>query len=298
MAHLGDVADEAVSRVLRTLSPGSARDTLDGIPLTLDLRLDTHKDGQPLLVADFRGSGGPHTGNLNAPTAVVRAAVLYALRVLVGRPIPLNEGALRHVEILVPPCSIISPPPHAAVVGGNVETSQRLVDLFLMASGARAASQGTMNNLTLGGTRWSLYETIGGGLGASSTAAGGHGRQVHMTNTRATDVEIIEARFPLRLEQFSFRPDSGGSGRHRGGDGLHRMFRVLAETEAALLATRRTRGAKGLAGGQDGAPGCDRIEIDERWRTWDGSATHLTAGDRISVQTPGGGGYGGEEETE
>jgi 5-oxoprolinase (ATP-hydrolysing) len=299
MNHLQDVADEAVGRVITALSPGAATDTMDGV--TLALRLVPGPDG---LLVDLSGTGGPHSGNLNAPPAVVRAAVLYALRVLVDHPIPLNEGALRRVTIRAPYPSVVSPPPDAAIAGGNVETSQRIVDLFLRAAGARAASQGTMNNLTLGGrrpdgTRWSLYETIGGGTGASPHAPGASGQQVHMTNTRATDPEVLEARLPLRLCRFARRAHSGGDGKHRGGDGLIRELELLAPATAALLATRRDTGAPGLAGGREGAPGVDALYRDGRWQPWSGDATALQAGDRVRVKTPGGGGYGrpeGEED--
>jgi 5-oxoprolinase (ATP-hydrolysing) len=247
MSHLQDVAEEAVARVITALSPGAASDTIDGVPLALSL-----KPGAGRLLVDLEGTGGPHAGNLNAPPAVVRAAVLYALRVLVDHPIPLNEGALRRVDIRAPHPSAVSPPPTAAIAGGNVETSQRIVDLFLRAAGARAASQGTMNNLTLGGThpdgsRWSLYETIGGGTGASPRGPGPSGRQVHMTNTRATDPEVLESRLPLRLHRFARRPASGGPGKYPGGDGLIREFELLTPATAALLATRRDSGAPGLA---------------------------------------------------
>jgi 5-oxoprolinase (ATP-hydrolysing) len=291
MAHLRDVAAEAVRDVITHLSDGSATDTLDGIPLQCTLE----RQGTQLHI-DFTGTGPPHSGNLNAPSAVVRAAVLYALRVLVHRPIPLNEGALEPIHLTLPSPSLLNPPEGAAVAGGNVETSQRLADLVLRAAGARAGSQGTMNNLTLGGHHegraWSLYETIGGGCGASPQHEGAHGRQVHMTNTRATDAEVMEARLPLRVRRFSRRPMSGGRGRHAGGDGLIRELEVLAEGEACLLATRRQSGAAGLAGGQPGAPGEDTIYQGASWRPWSGAPTRLAPGDRVRIATPGGGGWG------
>jgi 5-oxoprolinase (ATP-hydrolysing) len=290
MAHLADVADEAVGQVIAGLRgrTGRASDTLAGVPLRVALTVTA----AGRLVVDFAGTGGPHAGNLNAPRAVVRAAVLYTLRVLVGRPVPLNEGALRRVDIRVPAPSILAPPPGAAVVGGNVETSQRLVDLLLAAAGARAASQGTMNNLTLGGAGWSLYETLGGGLGASPLGAGRSGGQVHMTNTRATDPEVLEARLPLRVRRFALRPGSGGAGRHRGGDGLIRELELTCPATASLLATRREAGAPGHAGGEAGAPGADAIGRGDLWERWDGQAVALMAGDRVRVETPGGGGWG------
>ncbi len=322
MGHLRDVAAEAVAEVIAGLPEGRAADALGGpgggasggavsggaasggasdgasggvppggVPLALSLRRSGRR-----LVVDFSGTGGPHRGNLNAPKAVVRAAVLYGLRCLVGRPIPLNEGALRDVEIVIPEPSILAPPEGAAVVGGNVETSQRLVDLFLRAAGARAASQGTMNNLTLGGPggRWSLYETLGGGQGASAAGPGASARQVHMTNTRATDPEVIEARLPLRVRRFSLRHGTGGPGRHRGGDGLIRELELTEAGQVALLATRRASGAPGLAGGGEGVPGRQRLRRGGVWEDWDGRPARLSPGDRVCVETPGGGGWGEE----
>jgi 5-oxoprolinase (ATP-hydrolysing) len=291
MAHLHDVADACTEQVLESLQPGEATDTIDGVPLAMTL--ETH-DGQ--LRVRLQGTGGPHRGNLNAPAAVVRAAVLYAIRVLVARDIPLNEGTLRRVDIQIPEPSILAPPATAAVAGGNVETSQRLVDLFLRAAGAYASSQGTMNNLTLGGElggrAWSIYETIGGGQGASMAGDGPSGRQIHMTNTRATDPEVLETRLPLRLSRFAFRPGSGGKGQTRGGDGLVREIALLAPGTAALLATRRLSGAPGIRGGGPGAPGLDEVRTEGVWRPWDGQPVQVEAGDAIRVQTPGGGGAG------
>ena len=292
MAHLQDVAAEATVRVLRTLTtqPVTVHDTLGDVPLALIL---TVKDRT--LIVDFAGTGGPHRGNLNAPYAVVRAAVLYAMRVLIAQDIPLNEGVFRAVDIRIPQPSILQPSPEAAVAGGNVETSQRLVDLVLRAAGAMAGSCGTMSNLTLGGDGWSLYETIGGGQGATPTEPGASGRQVHMTNTRATDPEVLEARLPLRLVRFSYRSHSGGGGAHPGGDGLIREFEVLGPTTAALLATRRNSGAIGLERGGSGVAGSDNVRVNGVWRSWNGQALPLSTGDRVRIETPGGGGYSPSE---
>jgi 5-oxoprolinase (ATP-hydrolysing) len=285
--HLMDAADEAVRRALPALVDGVATDALDGVPLRLALRV--RPDG---LEIDLTGTGGPHPGNLNAPPAVLCAAVLYVLRGLVDDGLPLNEGALRSVRMVVPHPSIVSPPQGAAVAGGNVETSQRLVDLLLAALGRRAGSQGTMNNLTLGGHGWSLYETLGGGYGATPAAAGRSGRQVHMTNTRATDPEVLERRLPLRVRRFTLRRGSGGAGAQRGGDGLVRELEVLAPAVASLLASRRDVGPAGAAGGGDGAPGCDQIQRVGGWSAWDGASVALAPGDAVRVETPGGGGWG------
>ena len=287
MRHVLDVADELMTDVFASLPVARATDSIGSTPLCVAL--------QPTatgLRVDFSGTGAAHSGNLNAPPAVVRAAVLYSLRVLVQRDIPLNEGALRRVDIYIPQPSILHPPAGAAVAGGNVETSQRIVDLFLRAAGHMAGSQGTMNNLTLGGDGWSLYETLGGGQGASERGPGASARQVHMTNTRSTDPEVLEARLPLRVTHFGVRLSSGGRGVHHGGDGLIREFEVLGNTRVALLATRRERGAEGIRAGP-GRPGYQWIFRSQtgRWETWDGTAEVLCTGDRVRVVTPGGGGW-------
>jgi 5-oxoprolinase (ATP-hydrolysing) len=287
MRVLADVADESIEPVLKSIQEGTASDTLGEV--AIKVRVSTV--GGRLLV-DFSGTGGPHTGNLNAPLAVVRAAILYVLRVLAGREIPLNEGTLRRLDLVVPSPSLLCPSSEAAVVGGNVETSQRLVDLLLRAFGARASSQGTMNNLVLSGDSFSIYETIGGGLGATAEHNGADGRQVHMTNTRATDPEVLEARFPLRLRHFRYRPGTGGKGFRHGGVGLSREFEVCVPATATLLATRRQHGAPGFAGGGAGAVGKDSICVAGNWESWDGREIALEAGDRVRVQTPGGGGWG------
>ena len=292
MQHLQDVAAEALADVVAQLpARATAKDELHGIPLAVALR---HRDGR--LVVDFTGTQGPSPGNLNAPPAVVRAATLYALRVLAGRALPLNEGALRGVDIVVPPGSLLDPPAGAAVAGGNVETSQRLVDLLLRAAGYLAASAGTMSNVTLGGHDWSLYETVGGGQGASSHGPGHSGRQIHMTNTRATDPEVLEARLPVRVRRFARRPHSGGPGQHPGGNGLIRELEVTRPGTAALLATRRQSGAPGLAGGHAGAPGADQLlRANASPEPWDGTPVRLQPGDRVRIVTPGGGGWGEPE---
>ena len=184
----------------------------------------------------------------------MRAAVLYGLRVLGGSDLPLNDGALRHVHIETPKNSMLCPPEQAAVAGGNVETSQRLVDLFLAAANRLAFSTGTMNNLTIGGPDWAYYETIGGGQGASATQDGASGRQCHMTNTSATDPEVLERRLPLRVWAMALRRSSGGAGDHRGGDGLVRELEVLEPATASLLAAWRPNGATGLHGAQPAHP--------------------------------------------
>ncbi|MCA9518250.1 MAG: hydantoinase B/oxoprolinase family protein, partial [Myxococcales bacterium] len=292
MGHLHDVAAEATRALCARLPAGSASDDLDGVPLVVRLTPNEDDAGGGGLVIDFSGTGGPHAGNLNAPPAVVRAAVLFAVRTLIGRPIPLNEGCLAPVRLVIPAPSVLAPPEGAAVVGGNVETSQRLVDLLLAAAGARAGSAGTMVNLTLGGDGFAYYETLGGGLGATRDHAGASGRQTHMTNTRATDPEVVEARLPLRVRRFALRPGSGGAGARRGGDGLVRELVLTRPGGAALLAAFRPGGAPGLDGGAPGAPGFAEVRVVGRWRPWDGAPITLDAGDRVRVHTPGGGGAG------
>lgn len=286
-AHLLDAAEEALVAALPRLRAAEASDTLAGRRLHLRMT-----PGGGRLRLDFRGTDDAVDANLNAPEAVVRAAVLYALRVLAGADLPLNDGLLRRVDLLTRPGSLLQPPPGAAVAGGNVETSQRLVDLVFAATGAAAASAGTMSNLTLGGQGWSLYETVGGGQGATAEGPGPHARQLHMTNTRATDPEVLESRLPLAVQRFARRLGSGGHGAHAGGDGIVRELEVLAPATAALLATRRHRGAPGAAGGDAGAPGDDAVFRDGRWAPWDGTPIDLQPGDRVRVVTPGGGGWG------
>ena len=250
------------------------------------------------LVVDFGGTGPASRANLNAPPAVSRAAVLYVLRCLFDRPIPLNDGVLRAVELRLPEGSVLNPPPGAAVVGGNVETSQRVVDVLLGAMGVAAASQGTMNNLTFGGPTGGYYETICGGSGATATAPGVSGVHTHMTNTRLTDPEVLERRHPVRLLRFGFRPGTGGAGAQRGGDGVVRAIEFLAPAQVALLAQRRTTRPFGLAGGEAGAPGlasCARASGAIEALPGAFSIT-VAAGDVVTIRTPGGGGFGAPEE--
>jgi 5-oxoprolinase (ATP-hydrolysing) len=232
--------------------------------------------------------------NLNAPPAVVQAAVIYVLRALVAERIPLNGGCLQPVEIRIPEGSILNPPPGSAVVGGNVETSQRVVDALLGALGLVAASQGTMNNLSFGDASFGYYETIGGGAGAGPGFHGASGVHTHMTNTRITDVEVLEARYPVRLLEFALRRGSGGAGRWRGGDGLVRCYQFTAPVTATLLSERRTRPPYGLEGGEPGAPGRNAVwRADGRREELPGKCSvELKPGDRLRIETPGGGGYG------
>jgi 5-oxoprolinase (ATP-hydrolysing) len=243
---------------------------------------------------DFTGTSDQNPRNFNAPLAVTRAAVLYVFRTLVDAPIPLNEGCLRPIRIIAPEGSMVNPARGAAVVAGNVETSQVIVDALYGALGLIAASQGTMNNLTFGDARGQYYETIAGGAGAGPGFDGASAVQTHMTNSRLTDPEVLETRHPVVLEAFSIRKGSGGAGARRGGDGVLRRIRARAPLQAALLANRRTTAPFGLAGGGDGAPGAARvIRADGRIEVWGATGSaDLAPGDAIEIETPGGGGFG------
>ncbi|HEY0514990.1 MAG TPA: hydantoinase B/oxoprolinase family protein, partial [Thermoanaerobaculia bacterium] len=231
----------------------------------LAARLEIHGPGaDPAVTIDFAGTSGVHPGNLNAPPAVVRSAVLYVLRLLIAEPLPLNEGILRAVEIRIPP-GMLNPPfpadPAAApaVVGGNVETSQRLVDTLLKALGLAACSQGTMNNLLFGSERFGFYETVCGGAGAGPGFDGASAVHTHMTNTRITDPEVLEHRYPVRLERFAVRAGSGGAGRWRGGDGAVRELVFLEPMSLSLLSQHRVERPYGVDGGGPGEPGRQRL---------------------------------------
>jgi 5-oxoprolinase (ATP-hydrolysing) len=243
---------------------------------------------------DFAGTSLQQANNFNAPRAVTVAAVLYVFRTLVAEPIPLNAGCLRPLAIVVPPGSMLDPSPPGAVVAGNVETSQCVVDALYGALGLQAAAQGTMNNFTFGSERYQYYETIAGGSGAGPGYDGTGGVQTHMTNSRLTDPEVLERRFPVRLREFSLRAGSGGDGLHRGGDGLVREFEFLESMTAALLANHRRVRPFGLAGGKSGMAGVDRLmHRDGRSESLPATAEFaVDAGDRLRIETPGGGGYG------
>ena len=237
-----------------------------------------------------------HPGNLNAPPAVARAALLYVLRSLVDEPMPLlNEGSMTPMSIEINAGGLFDPTEPSAVAGGNVESSQRLVDALLRALGVQAASQGTMNNLTIGTRVGAWYETIGGGSGAGPSYRGTDCVQVHMTNTQATDVEELEVRFPIRLDSWKCRMGSGGEGLWRGGDGVEKCWTFLDHAEVSLLAERRAAGAPGADGGRPGLPGTDEIDIGAGWEPMPARWT-AKAGDRLRIRTPGGGGFGSVSE--
>jgi 5-oxoprolinase (ATP-hydrolysing) len=225
---------------------------------------------------------------------VVRAAVLYVIRCLVDEPIPLNDGCLRHVTIRVPEGSMLNPRFPAAVVAGNVETSQVVTDALFGALGAMAAAQGTMNNFTFGDERHQYYETVAGGSGAGPGFEGTAAVQTHMTNSRLTDPEVLEDRFPVLVEEGSIRRGSGGAGKWRGGDGAVRRIRFREPMPANILSNRRKVPPAGLAGGGDGACGVNRIErADGTGETLGATASaDMLPGDVFVIETPGGGGWG------
>ena len=287
MEYIQDNAAESVQAAVSELPEGeyTFADALDdGTPLCVRI---TIRDGR--MGIDFAGTGGEHPQNLNAPRAVTVAAVLYVLRCLVGKPIPLNSGCLRHVDLHIPEPSLLCPSPERAVVAGNVETSQRVVDVLLGALGLAAASQGTMNNFTFGNEGFGYYETIAGGAGATPHAPGASAVHTHMTNTRITDPEVLERRFPVRLVRFAVRAGSGGAGKHRGGDGVVREVEALEAMTVSFLAERRLRAPFGLSGGGPGARGHNYVNGQELAGR---AAVEVRPGDRIRIETPGGGGFG------
>jgi 5-oxoprolinase (ATP-hydrolysing) len=297
MQHIQDAAARKVRRALKAIPDGEYHfadqmDDRSAIAVTIRISDDA-------IDIDFAGTADVHPGNLNANRAIVAAAVIYALRCLLEEDIPLNEGVMRPVTLRVP-AGILAPPEHvepelcAAVAGGNVETSQRIVDVLLGALQLAAASQGTMNNLVFGNESFGYYETICGGAGATPTAPGASAVHTHMTNTRLTDPEVLEQRFPVRLREFRVRNGSGGAGRHAGGAGVVRELEFLEPLTLSLLTQRRDTAPFGLAGGQPGRPGVNRVlRADGTHEALGGVATvQLMPGDRLVIETPGGGGWG------
>jgi len=301
---LADLATHGLATLRREIprllpAPRRARVELDdGTPIAVSLHREVRLDGE-WLVVDFAGSGSLHPSNRNAPRAIVHAAVLYVLRVLLGEDLPLHEGLMRAVDLRVPR-GILDPPfggdprEDPAVAAGNTETSQRVVECLMLAFGAIAGGQGTMNNVILGSDAFGSYETICGGAGAGDGFRGASAVHTHMTNTRIGDPEFIEARHPIRIEEFSIRHGTGGRGRFAGGDGVRRIYRALAPLSACVVAEHRREGGPGLAGGESGAPGAERLlRRDGRVEVLSGHAeVDLEPGDRLVVETPGGGGFG------
>jgi 5-oxoprolinase (ATP-hydrolysing) len=292
MGHVQDNAEECVRRVIDVLKDGSFSYPFDdGSLIHVSISIDKSKRRARI---DFSGSSDQQANNFNAPAAVCKAAVLYVFRTLVDDDIPLNAGCLKPLDIIIPGGSLLNPEYPAAVVAGNVETSQRIVDALYGALGVLAASQGTMNNFTFGSERWQYYETICGGSGAGPDFDGTDAVQTHMTNSRITDPEVLEWRFPVLLESFVIRAGSGGAGLHHGGNGVVRRLRFLEPMTAAILSSSREVPPFGVLGGESGAVGRNWIECA------DGSTIQLSAcdqfemntGDVFVIETPGGGGYG------
>ncbi len=292
MRHVMDNAEESVRRVLERLPDGAFATTIDdGAPLCVSVRVD---HAARRAVIDFTGTGAQRPDNFNAPSAVCRAVVLYCFRCLVGEDIPLNDGCLKPLEIVIPDGTFLSPRPGAAVVAGNTEVSQMTCNALLAALGACASAQATMNNVLFGDATYQYYETVCGGIGAGPGFSGAGPVQTHMTNTRMTDPEILELRYPVRLEEFSIRRGSGGEGAWRGGDGARRRIRFLRPMEAVIVASRRTVAPHGLEGGADGAAGRQWVEhADGTVQELRGSdRASLLPGDVFCLETPGGGGWG------
>ncbi len=292
MAHVQDNGEACMRRAIRRLHDGRFDYELDdGQRIAVSIAIDRNAGSA---VVDFTGTSAQRANNFNAPRAVTVAAVLYVFRTLIEEPIPLNAGCLRPLDIRVPQGSMLDPAPPGAVVAGNVETSQCIVDALYGALGLQAAAQGTMNNFTFGTARYQYYETIAGGAGAGPGFDGASGVQTHMTNSRLTDPEVLESRFPVLLREFSLRTGSGGDGEYRGGDGLIREVEFREAMTAAILSNHRRVAPFGLAGGEPGRRGVNQL------LRRDGSSEALQAtaeiavdaGDRLRIETPGGGGYG------
>jgi len=297
MRHVRDNAEACTREALKALGGGRFVARTDaGDEIAVAVAIDRVSGSARI---DFTGTSGISGGNLNAPRSVVRAVVLYVVRTLIRQSIPMNAGCLEPIELVIPARSLLDPVYPAAVAGGNVETSQCVADALFAALGALAASQGTMNNLSFGDARHQYYETICGGAGAGPGFDGASAVHSHMTNSRLTDVEVLEQRFPVRLRRFAIRPGSGGAGRWRGGDGVVREIEFLAPMHVSLLASRRRVAPFGLAGGSAGAPGRDTIvRSDGRRETLPPAAEAAVGpGDRIVIETPGGGGYGPAEQS-
>ncbi|NER85110.1 MAG: hydantoinase B/oxoprolinase family protein, partial [Leptolyngbya sp. SIO1D8] len=295
MGHVQNNAEACVRRVIDRLTAGRFTYPLDdGSQIQVQISIDR---AQRIATIDFTGTSPQRPTNFNAPAAVCKAAVLYVFRTLVEDDIPLNAGCLKPLNIIIPTRSLLNPQPPAAVVAGNVEVSQAIVDALYGALGVMAGSQGTMNNLTFGSDRYQYYETICGGSGAGADFDGTDAIHTHMTNSRLTDPEVLEWRFPVWVDRFEIRQGSGGKGTYSGGHGIRRCICFREPMTASMLSSHRTIPPFGLAGGQPGATGQNRL------RKADGSEVTLgnlvqvevEAGDCLIIETPGGGGYGAQK---
>jgi len=291
MGHVQDNAEEAVRRVISALKDGSYHYALDN-GAHIDVAIRVNRDARSAEI-DFTGTSGQLPNNFNAPSAVCMAAVLYVFRTLVDDEIPLNAGCLKPLKVIIPPGSMLNPHYPASVVSGNVETSTCITNALYGALGVMAASQGTMNNFTFGNARYQYYETISGGSGAGEGFDGTDVVQTNMTNSRLTDPEILEFRFPVRLDSYAIRPGSGGAGRWHGGNGGVRRLRFLEPMTAAILSNNRIHAPFGMAGGAPAERGRNSVEradgsVEELGHI---GKTDMGIGDVFVIETPGGGGY-------
>uniref|UniRef100_A0AAU2ADN0 Hydantoinase B/oxoprolinase family protein n=1 Tax=Streptomyces sp. NBC_00093 TaxID=2975649 RepID=A0AAU2ADN0_9ACTN len=292
MKHVQDNAEESVRRVIDTLEEGEfAYETDSGAVIRVRVSVDREKRSAKV---DFTGTSAQLSSNFNAPFAVVNAAVLYVFRTLVDDDIPLNDGCLRPLDIVVPPASMLAPESPAAVVAGNVETSQAITGALYGALGVQAEGSGTMNNVTFGNERYQYYETVASGSGAGDGFPGASVVQTHMTNSRLTDPEVLEWRLPVRLDEFAVRHGSGGAGQWRGGDGAVRRLRFTEPMTVSTLSQHRRVPPYGMAGGEPGALGANRVERADGTVTVLGGSdsADVAPGDVLVIETPGGGGYG------
>jgi 5-oxoprolinase (ATP-hydrolysing) len=292
MRHVQDNAEESVRRVIGALKDGEfSYEMDDGAVIKVRITLD-HATRSGII--DFTGTSPQRDNNFNAPSAVAMAAVLYVFRTLVDDDIPMNAGCLKPLKVIIPEGCMLNPRHPAAVVAGNVETSQCVTDALYGALGVMGASQGTMNNFTFGNARLQYYETIAGGSGAGPGFDGASVVQTHMTNSRLTDPEVLEWRFPVRLESFEMRKSSGGAGKNRGGNGAIRRVKFLEPMTAAILSSHRRIPPYGMAGGQPGAVGRNTVERVDGTKLALGGCdqTEMQTGDVFAIETPGGGGFG------
>jgi len=292
MGHIRANAAAAPRRIIENLSDGSFSVEMDsGQVISVSIEVDR---AAPHLTIDFSGTSDQRSNSLNAPSSITSSAVLYVLRCLAGSDMPLNAGCLDAVDIRIPRGSMLDPLPPCAVAGGNVETSQCIVDALLGALGVEAGSQGTMNNLTFGDATRQYYETICGGTGAGPDFDGASAVHSHMTNSRITDPEILEQRLPVLLHEFSVRKGSGGAGQHRGGDGAIREFRFTEPMDLTILSNRRSVPPHGLSGGHPATPGSNKLIRRDGQKSELGPTASVAVrpGDVLRIETPGGGGYG------
>ncbi|MCC3861386.1 hydantoinase B/oxoprolinase family protein [Pseudemcibacter aquimaris] len=292
MDHVQNNAEEAVRRVIHKLSNAEYEYPFDnGAVIKVKVTIDQETRSATL---DFTGTSAELDNNFNAPLAICHAAVLYVFRCMVDDDIPLNQGCLKPVKIIVPEKTFLNPSHPRAVVAGNVETSQAIVNCLFLAFGAMAASQGTMNNFTFGDDALQYYETVAGGMGATANGNGADAIQTHMTNSRLTDPEVLEWRYPVLLRNFKIRADSGGKGKHNGGNGVERRIEFLKNMQAAIISNNRLNAPMGLKGGQDAMCGENSIlrENGTHETLSSSEETTMLKGDVFIIKTPGGGGYG------